>query len=76
MRVLPCSNNRTDANKQIIDEEFQGFANDTYFYFFFNGNVIKVGLVLLSILNSFIQNYIYTALFIKCCNKLFAKFLK
>lgn len=75
MKVLPCSNNRTDANKQIIDEEFQGFADDTYFYFF-NGNVNKVGLVLLSILNSFIQNYIYTALFIKCCNKLFVKFLK
>lgn len=75
MKVLPCSNNRTDANKQIIDEEFQVFANDTYFYFF-NGNVNKVGLVLLSILNSFIQNYIYTALFIKCCNKLFVKFLK
>lgn len=42
MKVLPCSNNRTDANKQIIDEEFQGFADDTYFYFF-NGNVIEVG---------------------------------
>lgn len=72
MKVLPCSNNRTDANKQIIDEEFQGFANDTLK----NGNVFKVGPVLLSILNSFIQNYIYTALFNKCCNKLFVKFLK
>lgn len=60
MKVLPCSNNRTDANKQIIDEEFQGFADDTYFYFF-NGNVIEVGAS-----TAFNLKFIYSKLYLYC----------